>query len=121
LRRGFLDTCPRCGEEVSDTEGNYSITVWGGPEPVLVCPKGLFVLKGYTHHEDPNGPTISIKCDSTALQLSFIFPEYAQSPFISRVLSSISTTPLFPHTAHITLCLNFSPLGQPDGWIGFFV
>lgn len=52
--------CPRCGELVSDTPENHSISVWGGPEPVLVCPKCHFILRGYIHHEDPEGASIEI-------------------------------------------------------------
>lgn len=54
--------CPNCGEIVADSEENYSLTLWGGPEPVLICPKCLTIIRGYIHHENPMGPEIRIAC-----------------------------------------------------------
>lgn len=55
--------CPTCGEVVADSPENYSIGVWAGPEPVLVCPKDNTILRGYIHHEAPEGARIKIGYD----------------------------------------------------------
>jgi len=55
--------CPNCGALVADSEENYSIGVWAGPEPVLVCPECLTIIRGFLHHEDPRGASIMIKVD----------------------------------------------------------
>jgi predicted RNA-binding Zn-ribbon protein involved in translation (DUF1610 family) len=55
--------CPNCGRLVADSQENYSIGVWAGPEPVLVCPECLTIIRGYLHHEDPSGASIIIEVD----------------------------------------------------------
>jgi len=53
--------CPNCGCIVADVEENYSVSVWAGPEPALVCPECHTIIRGFLHHEDPNGPSIIVR------------------------------------------------------------
>jgi len=55
--------CPICEELVVDSPENWSMTLWGGPEPVLVCPRDLAILRGYLHHENDRGAGISVSSD----------------------------------------------------------
>lgn len=54
--------CPFCGEEVSDTPENYSFSTWGGPEPVVLCPRceDHPILHGYIHHESADSPSVDV-------------------------------------------------------------
>jgi hypothetical protein len=63
--------CPNCGRLVADSQENYSIGVWAGPEPVLVCPECLTIIRGYLHHEDPSGASIIIEVDEKAVTCTF--------------------------------------------------
>jgi ribosomal protein S27AE len=44
--------CPNCGSIVADSEENYNICTWGGPEPTIICSECQTIIHGFIHHEN---------------------------------------------------------------------